>query len=55
MRKLISGLIGSIWGAVMLVHWGILKGAENLNGVALGAVLFIAGIYYLIQWKKTKS
>jgi len=55
MRKLISGLVGLIWGGALLYFWGIAKGFENLSGIAIGAVMFIAGLYYLIQWKKERA
>ena len=55
MRKLISGIIGVIWGASLLIHWGVINNAQNAIGVAIGAVLFIGGVYYIFLWNKEKA
>ncbi len=55
MRKLISGLVGILWGGAMLVYWGLAKGAENTGGIAIGAVIFVAGLYYLNRWRNSKK
>jgi hypothetical protein len=55
MRKLLSGLIGVVWGGSMLYFWGIVKGFEKPSAVGIGAVMFIAGIYYIIKWKKERK
>ena len=52
MRKLIGGLVGVLWGGALVAHWATSKDSQDYTGVAIGGVIFVIGIYYLIQWNK---
>jgi hypothetical protein len=57
MRNLIFGIIGVLWGGGILISYlirggpqgsGAYAGAE-IAGLVIGVLLFLAGIYYLID------
>ena len=64
MRNLIFGIIGVLWGGLILLS-AILRGtvgstqtaysSGNLAGTIFGVLLLLGGIYALLKWNKQRK
>lgn len=56
MRKIISGVVGVLWGGVIVANFLIRGGAQGEGGyragqyiaLVMGLLLFFGGLYYLV-------
>jgi hypothetical protein len=50
MSKLLTGLLGTLWGGGLLYYWAWVKAGFNPVGIFLGAFIFAGGVWYLYLW-----
>jgi hypothetical protein len=55
MSKLLTGLLGTLWGGGLLYYWVWAKAGFSPVGIFLGAFIFAGGAWYLYLWWRERQ